>query len=105
MPLTDLLIIALAAWRLAYMLTSEDGPLAVFKRARDTLMKRAMNNDYDLQPGTWGALFSCVYCMSIWTGAVCYGLWFTPLQPVVIVLAVSAVGLMLASYTGLMRDY
>ena len=32
--LTDFIILALAAWRLAYMLVEEDGPGAVFSRLR-----------------------------------------------------------------------
>lgn len=98
----DLIVVALAAWRLAYMVTSEAGPFDVFGRARERL---SGGNKYDVKPGSFGALLSCVQCMSVWTAIACFALWTTPLKPVVFVLSASGAALMLASYTGMMRDY
>lgn len=86
MDATALIVTALAAWRVAYLVTREDGPWAVLHRLRTR----------------WplGGLLNCVYCASVWTGAIAVGLWHTPLQIGLWALAASALGLMLASYTG-----
>lgn len=86
----DLLLITLAAWRLAYLITREDAPykLAARFRARFPL----------------GGLTSCIKCASIWTAAGMLALWHTPLQAGVVVLAISGGALMLASYTGAGHD-
>lgn len=82
----DYLLIALAGWRLAYFITSERGPFRAAERLRT------------LAP--LGGLTTCLKCASFWTAALCFVLWTTVLQPVVIVLALSAAGLMLASFSG-----
>lgn len=82
----DVLIIALATWRLAYMVTSEAGPWDVFARLRTR----------------WplGGLLTCVRCLSVWAAAALWLVYLTPASPVVLLLAISAAALMLASYTG-----
>lgn len=81
----DLLILSLAAWRLARLLTQEDGPYTCLKRLRQRL--------------AWG-VFDCIYCMSIWTAAALYLLWLTPAAPIVTVIAISGGAMMLYRYTG-----
>lgn len=83
----DLLLITLAGWRLAFMVSSEHGPFGIF----DTLRARL----------PLGGLTTCVLCLSVWTAAGCLFLWYTPLAPIVTVLALSAGGLMLAHWTGI----
>jgi len=75
------------------MLVEEAGPFDLFERLRN------------LARGPVAPLFGCIYCMSVWTAALCYTLWLTPLKPAVIILAASGLALMAASYTGMMRDY
>lgn len=82
----DLLVIALAAWRLAYLAAKEAAPFQLMARLR--------------QRTTFGGLLSCLYCSSWWAALVMLALWFTPLQVVVWVFAVSGAALMLGSYTG-----
>jgi hypothetical protein len=82
----DLLIIALAAWRLAYLLTKESAPFNLMGRFRTR---------YPL-----GGLLTCIYCASVWTALLCMGLYLTPLAPVVWIFAISGGALMLASWTG-----
>lgn len=82
----DYVIIALATWRLAYFIAREDGPWLIAQRIRARF--------------PLGGLTSCLYCASFWTGALAFGLWLTPLQPIVVILALSGAALMLASYTG-----
>jgi hypothetical protein len=49
------LVAALAVWRLTHLLTQEDGPWEVLKKAR-----------LGLGSGMLGKLASCFYCLSIW---------------------------------------
>lgn len=83
---TDLLIIALATWRLSYFITSEIGPFGVAAWVRKV--------------APLGGLTTCLKCASFWTALACFLLWLTPLQPLVWVLAAAGAALMLASYSG-----
>jgi hypothetical protein len=83
----ELLILALATWRLAFMLVREDGPGDVFLRLRQRRLLLG--------------LFGCVYCMSVWTAGVMLVLWaIWPLTVLVYVLAISGAALMLQSFSG-----
>jgi len=53
-----LVLAILAAWRITHLLVREDGPGALLARLRATL-----------GAGTWGAMFGCYYCMSLWVAA------------------------------------
>lgn len=57
-------ILALATWRLAYMLVHEEGPLHVFARLR----WYAGATDY--HGGKEDSVLSCVYCTSMYTAPV-----------------------------------
>ena len=50
------MLAALAGWRLAFLLSREDGPWQVFARLRDRTGK-----------GMLGRLLSCVKCLGMWT--------------------------------------
>lgn len=87
--LLDVLILMLATWRTAHLLTSEDAPFRLMARIRERT--------------TLGGLLTCIKCASVWTAALMVALWFTPLVWVVWLLAISGGALMLASYTGVNR--
>lgn len=85
----ELAVIALAGWRLAYMLTNEDGPANVFGWLR---RKVGPYDDLGAQimPGSIDKLFNCVYCMSFWTTAAAALAWAVDIKAardVVIMLA------------------
>jgi len=82
----DFLILAAAAWRLAYLISTESAPFNVMGRFRER---------YPLGGGT-----ACLKCVSVWTAALVFGLWLTPLQSLVWIAAISGAALMLGSYTG-----
>lgn len=69
----ELAIIALAGWRLAYMLTNEDGPANVFGRLRRKLGPAEWGAE--VKPGSLDKLLTCVYCMSFWTTAAAALAW------------------------------
>lgn len=86
MSISDMLILALATWRLAYMLVYEDGLFDVFDRIR-----RVANN----REAT-GKLLSCVWCCSVWTAGGVLLLWqFDAGRVIVYVLALSALAITL----------
>lgn len=82
----DLIIIALATFYLAYSLTLLEGPFKAFVKLRFWL--------------PLGGLTQCIYCMALWVGALCYVLYNTTLQPVVVVLAIAGLGMVIYRYTG-----
>lgn len=83
--LEQIVIIGLAAWRLAYMLVKEDGPFEVFVRLR----KRAERLK----------LLECVYCVTVWLAIGGYLIRDTA-QPVLTVLAIAAVAAMVQKWLG-----
>jgi hypothetical protein len=82
----NLLLLALFAWRVAYMLVKESGPFDVFTRLRAVT--------------TVGGVLTCIYCCSVWTGLAGYLLMSTPLVPIVYVGAISGGAMMMWRYTG-----
>lgn len=88
----DLLILAIATWRVSYMLTRETGPFDVFKRLRERL--------------PLGGLTACIWCASVWVAALFIGLYAAFVQPLtfgemlIVVPAVSGAALAFASWTG-----
>lgn len=89
MDFLNLLILSLASWRLAYLATREDAPFKLAVRFRTR---------YPL-----GGLTTCLYCAGMWTAALMYILWLTPLAPIVTIFAIAGGALMLATYTGVNR--
>jgi len=90
MGIADLLIIALATWRLAYMVTKETGPYRIFERIR--------------QQHPLGGLTTCIYCSSVWAAAGLMAVYALGGAIVVQWLAIAGAALMLASYTGVGHD-
>lgn len=84
--LFDFLILSVATWRLAHLISSESAPFNVMGRFRER---------FSLGGGS-----ACIKCVSVWAAAALLLLWFTPLYPLVWVAALSGAALMLGSYTG-----
>ncbi len=68
--LARVLIVGLAGWRLAHLIIDEDGPLASLARFRGWLGLYDSGEQSGLQQ-----LFTCVYCLSVWTSAAFWLLW------------------------------
>lgn len=85
MSALDLLLLALATWRLAYLLVKESGPFGFMARIRAW--------------STLGGLLTCIYCASVWTALAAY-LIYLAFAPAVWVLAASGGAMMLYRYTG-----
>lgn len=80
-----LVVIALATWRLSFMLAHESGPGHVFERLRTR---------YPL-----GGLTTCMRCLSVWMAAFLF-VAYAIVPEAVFILAASGAALMLHSYTG-----
>ena len=77
MDITSLLMLGLATWRTASLLTHEDGPFHVFMKIREKVgITHDENGKVFIVPDTFLAgVFSCVWCSSIWIGLGLTGLW------------------------------
>lgn len=75
--LIQVILIGLAGWRLANMAVDEAGPFDLFERIRILI---------GLKPGEISGflpnLFSCLFCMSVWTTVISYGLW--QIEPIIV---------------------
>lgn len=71
-PLARIIVAGLGGWRLASLLVAEAGPWDVFARFRSRI---GVPEFGEVKSGFLPGLFSCVWCMSIWTTALCWGLW------------------------------
>ena len=98
-----LIVGALAAWRLALMLTREDGPFDVFERIR-----RVSGVYYTDECGrpltTFGRLLNCLWCTSMWTGTLTCVVVFTSIWPVLVPFAFSAVAVLIDTGVEQWRD-
>ena len=82
----DLLILAIATWRVSYLVTKEDAPFRLAARLRER--------------HPLGGLTTCIYCASAWAAIALYVLWWTPLQPMVTITAIAGGAMMLMTFTG-----
>jgi hypothetical protein len=74
--LLEILVLALATWRLASLLAHEDGPFRIFDRLRE-LLGVAYAPDGQRFGTNWFAKgVVCLYCCSVWFGAILTGLYF-----------------------------
>lgn len=68
-----LIMYSLAAWRLAFMLVHEAGPLNIFSDLRRHLGVETVNEhgnpDCDKTNPKFG-MFCCIFCMSVWASAL-----------------------------------
>ena len=94
MTFLELAAIGLASWRVSSLLVQESGPGGVFLRVREWLGIEHT----DGLPTSWSgeglaALFSCVWCMSLWMAGLMYLIWW--LSPIPIwILAASALAIL-----------
>lgn len=83
--LDDLIVISLASWRLASLLVQEDGPNDIFAKLRAAVMPEG-------EVSSLALVFTCVWCMSVWTAMVLTAVWVIWQLPV-LVLAASALAI------------
>jgi len=92
-PLEIFLLLSLATWRLSAMLTSESGPWNLFGRFRVYAL-----GAQEAAPGSLGELATCLWCCSVWIApAALWAFWWPTGQVVVLVLAISAMAILVES--------
>ena len=57
---------AFAVFRLARMITLEDGPFGIFKELRGSLGKRAADKEREDLVWWMAELFNCPHCVGVW---------------------------------------
>lgn len=82
----DLIVLALATWRIAYLLVKEAAPFDIMTRIRSYT--------------TLGGMLDCIYCASVWVSIAVYIALQTSLSHVVYIAAVSGLAMLLWRYTG-----
>lgn len=100
MDVLELIVLALATWRVAIMFVRETGPFFIFKRIREAV---GITHDQDgaiLQiPDTlFAGLLSCMWCASVWVAAIWMVFWYffpEPTSLVAVVFCLSAVAILL----------
>lgn len=84
------LLAVLAVWRVTHLLSKEDGPWGAISRIRR-----------GLEGGFAGRLLSCFYCLSVWIAApFTFFVPGTPVERVVVWLALSGAAVLLERATG-----
>lgn len=97
MTLLDLAVVGLASWRLAHMMVWERGPFNLLVGIRHLAGIRHEEGQPVFYPDNPPArLFSCVWCMSVWTAVVTWALWV----PLVGITTIPAVLVLLLAVSG-----
>lgn len=60
-----ILLSSFAVFRLSYMIINESGPLNVFGKTRNYIVKRFKSKDGGIRD-----LFSCIYCLSVYISII-----------------------------------
>ena len=68
----QVIIVGLAGWRLAHLLIGEDGPWSSFVRLRHLL---GVPEGGEVT-GFFPTLLTCPWCLTVWTAALMWGLWY-----------------------------
>lgn len=84
--LEPLILIGLASWRIASLLVNEDGPALVFDHLRAGV---GLGREPGEVSGFLPLLFSCIWCMSVWTTPLMYVVWLLEPRAVMIVAAMA----------------
>lgn len=67
----DIIVAALAVWRASVLLVDEEGPFRIPARLRARLGIVRYPDKTMTVPGTFLAgVFSCIWCLSLWLGAL-----------------------------------
>jgi hypothetical protein len=85
----DMVVAALAVWRLAHMFKSEAGPWDIFIRIREKLGNSML-----------GRMMDCGACMSVWLSII---IFIPGTKYLVIIMAISALAMLLEGLHALLR--
>lgn len=76
MSALELLVGAVATWRVSYMLLNENGPFEVFRRIRKKLGVIYADNDSTEVVAFQYEITVCMWCLSVWVGMLIATLYY-----------------------------
>jgi hypothetical protein len=82
----DILILALATWYVAHVLTRTDGPYGVFRNLRKAM--------------PMGGMLTCMTCAAIWIAVAWWVIWQTPIAALAYPFTIAGAGLMIGAFSG-----
>lgn len=96
----EFILLALATWRLSWMLAYETGPGAVFDRLRFAVGASPSNCIQQQTTDTISNIFCCIKCLSVWVAIALFAaLVYAPV--IVWVLAASACAVLIQKVVSL----
>lgn len=101
----DAVVAALATWRISHMLLYENGPFRAIRRAR-VMLGVTYYDDGDVVASSKYEITTCIWCISVWVGAVVGALWLlAPMWTywVVLPLALSACAVIVSRLMGTLK--
>ena len=70
----EMIVLGLAVWRVASIISNEEGPFDIFGRLRLWAGEYEVNNIRSAT--TWyGKGLTCIFCVSVWFGFLFFGLY------------------------------
>lgn len=78
----QLVVLALAVWRASSLLVQEEGPFEIFARFRYRIGVRYTKTNVAIGNNELAKLFTCVWCLSVWIGALAALAWWLAPGPV-----------------------
>jgi hypothetical protein len=77
--MVELIVIALAVWRISSLFVREDGPRDILGKFRAIIGIKFDEYNQPYSTNSLAELFSCVWCLSLWVGVGMTILWlFSP---------------------------
>ena len=96
------LILALATYRLSYLIANEDGPLNLILRFRRLIGVDTNQHGLDYGKNNFAIGWICIYCNSIWIGALmaaAYFIWSDIIIWIMLPFALSAGAIIVNNWT------
>lgn len=90
----EFMVLALATWRISYMLVVEDGPYDILDKIRRKLGVEYASDGTPYSENTWGNLFTCVWCISVWVGTLFFVIDYINMTWIGIPFALSAISIL-----------
>ena len=110
LTISELIIFGFAAWRLSEFFITDDGPMNVFEKIRnsaDVYYGEFFEEEGDYN--FWGRLLTCHYCLGIYSAAFVVLLSVVSIIPALIIivniLAVSAIPPLIAEVIEFIKSY
>lgn len=75
MVVPDVVLAAMAAWRVSHMLLHENGPFTVFRRLRERLGVTYYPDSNEVASYRY-EITTCIWCLSVWVGGGIAALWW-----------------------------